>query len=133
MIKSFILIWTCLLLFPTNPAHGAPLSSLMFSPKEVTRVLENRQKTHRSARHNKQDCLKCDGILRQSKDKWSVWINGEKLTNDCPQCRDKTITVLSVDERNVTLEWHYKNDVHLISLKPNQYYDGTLKQVMKNQ
>ncbi len=115
-----------LFLFAHNPIAHA---SLFFSPQEVTTILAARMQNKQKS----DDCLECNGVFFQNQKTWSVWIQGKKLTAHCPQCRDQTIKILSVDQSYIRVEWLYKGERHLVTLQPNQFYNATLKKVIKTQ
>ncbi len=121
----------CLVLFLF--CHTSSHASLMFSSQEVAVIIAKRAQDHTHKNRNNEDCLECNGVLFQSDTSWSVWINGEKLTDKCHQCRDGKIKITKVSQGHITLEWKHKGTRHLVTLKPNQHYDATLKKVISAQ
>ena len=108
-------------------------ASLMFSPQEVKNILEKRAQNQGHMNRHSEDCLTCHGILFQNNDSWSVWINGEKLTSTCPQCRDGKIKMSHVDQSHAILEWDHNGTRHVVTLKPNESYDANHKSTISLQ
>ena len=107
-------------------------ASIMFSPQEVARVLTKRAQNQEHQQRNNEDCLECNGLLFQNEKNWSAWINGEKLSASCPQCREGKIKITAVNQNQISLQWRHKGTQHVITLKPNEHYDATLKKVIKS-
>ncbi|HBN22314.1 MAG TPA: hypothetical protein DD412_03660 [Holosporales bacterium] len=104
--------------------------SLMFSQKECSDILLKRAQNRLDTLRNKDDCLECNGLIFQGADKWSVWINGQKIDSTCPHCPRQHLKISTVENNKVHLEWIHKGKKHLITLEPNHYYNANLSKVI---
>ena len=124
--QKFVLLLICSL----GPSPLLATNSLMFSQKECSNILSKRAQDDLNILKNKDDCLKCNGLIFQDENKWSVWLNGQKIDSNCPHCPRQHLKVSNIENNKVHVEWTHKGKIHLITLEPNHYYNANLSKVI---
>lgn len=122
LMVSLLLSLTCSPLLATE--------SLMFSQKECSDILARRAQDDLDILKNKDNCLACNGLIFQGTDKWSVWLNGQKIDSTSPSCPRQHLKISKVEENKVHLEWTHKGKKHLVILGPNNSYNADLSKVL---
>lgn len=134
-----------LLLFPVAASSAVPRESIFFTPEEIVILqqarqgyLDNRFQTEvpvESAAENVVDgekdeapidrgrrILTLAGVVYQSPQDWTIWLNGERVT---PRNIPENIRSLTVNADHVRLRWFDKaeNRIVNITLRPHQHYN----------
>ena len=98
--------------------------SLMYSDREIKFILDKRNggKSKKIAHQQISDCIKCNGILYQDSNNWSIWLSGRKFTNQKSCCELAKIKVLETFHNKAKISWTHKGKVHEFIISPGQIY-----------
>lgn len=139
-------VFGVLLLFPVAVSAAVPRESIFFTPEEIAILQQARQgyldsrfqtqvpveaAAENTADDGKKDDAPIDrgrriltlaGVVYQSPQDWTIWLNGERVT---PRNIPENIRSLTVNVDHVRLRWFDKaeNRIVNITLRPHQHYN----------